>query len=146
MLFAKDLPKRVGLLAVLAVFAVIGAACGSDPDPTATAIPSAIGTPGISKGAVEAPTAVPAAVPTEAPAPAATTAPVIGVRPTATPAPESTGPVPAHTHRHEQGHYGGTMKLGMAAEHTTFDPAFATHSADGGRITATGSHWGLRFD
>ena len=39
-------------------------------------------------------------------------------------------PVPAHTFRTEIGKYGGTMRLGMAAEHTTFHPMLVTNSSD----------------
>ncbi|MDP7620125.1 MAG: ABC transporter substrate-binding protein, partial [Dehalococcoidia bacterium] len=38
--------------------------------------------------------------------------------------------MPAHTYRTEIGNYGGSMVLGMAAEHSTFDPAFAANSSD----------------
>ena len=41
-----------------------------------------------------------------------------------------TGPEPAHTFRTEVGKYGGTMRLGMAAEHATFDPNLVSNSSD----------------
>ena len=50
--------------------------------------------------------------------------------PTATTVPAPTGPDPAHTFRTEVGKYGGTLTLGMAAEHTTFDPPMVATSAD----------------
>ena len=49
--------------------------------------------------------------------------------PTATPT-GPTGPEPAHTYRTEVGKYGGTMRLGMAAEHSTFDPNLVSNSSD----------------
>ncbi|MEE8374228.1 MAG: ABC transporter substrate-binding protein, partial [Dehalococcoidia bacterium] len=42
----------------------------------------------------------------------------------------ATGPDPATTYSREVGKYGGTMRLGMAAEHSTFDPPLGAHSAD----------------
>jgi len=43
---------------------------------------------------------------------------------------EVPGPDPAPTYFREVGKYGGTMRLGMAAEHSTFDPPLGAHSAD----------------
>ena len=43
---------------------------------------------------------------------------------------EVTGPDPAPTYFREVGKYGGTLRLGMAAEHSTFDPPLGAHSAD----------------
>ena len=47
--------------------------------------------------------------------------------PTATPKPK---PNPAHTYFTEVGKYGGTMRLTMAAEHSTFDPNLISNSSD----------------
>jgi peptide/nickel transport system substrate-binding protein len=55
-------------------------------------------------------------------------APTAPTGPTATPGP--VGPEPAHTFRTEVGKYGGTMTLGMAAEHSTFDPMLVSVSSD----------------
>jgi len=43
---------------------------------------------------------------------------------------EAMGPDPAPTYEREIGKYGGTMRFGMAAEHTSFDPMLVAQSAD----------------
>ena len=101
------------LLTAVALSLLTLAACGSDPtptsQPTATAVPT-----GPEPAQPTATTAVPTV-----PEPA---------QPTATAVP--TGPEPAHTYRTEIGKYGGTLKLGMASEHTTYDPPLGAVSAD----------------
>ena len=97
MLANRRLASWLPLLGILAIVAVIAAACGGD-GPTATAEPTA------------APTAraEPTAVPTAAPEP--TAAPTATAEPTA----EPTGP---------QGQkYGGTLRVAGPPTHTTFDP------------------------
>jgi peptide/nickel transport system substrate-binding protein len=102
------------LLTAVALSLLTLAACGSDPtptsQPTATAVPT-----GPEPAQPTATTAVPTG-----PEPA---------QPTATTA-VPTGPEPAHTYRTEIGKYGGTLKLGMASEHTTYDPPLGAVSAD----------------
>ena len=116
---------RLRLLLPLAVMAllVVGVACGSSEEPTATSAPAATEAP--AAAATEAP--APAA--TEAPAPAATSAPAptavpgATTRPTNTPAPTATPvvarptPTPATT-----GTYGGVVNMSAYADSRDWDP------------------------
>ena len=109
-------------LAVMAVL-VVGVACGSAEEPTATSAPAATEAP--AAAATEAP--APAA--TEAPAPAATSAPAptavpgATTRPTNTPAPTATQVVARPTPTPAGGpQYGGIVNMSAYADSRDWDP------------------------
>ena len=111
-------------LAVMAVL-VVGVACGSDEEPTATSAPAPAATEAPAAAATEAP--APAA--TEAPAPAATSAPAptavpgATTRPTNTPAPTATQVVARPTPTPAGGpQYGGIVNMSAYADSRDWDP------------------------
>ena len=111
-------------LAVMAVL-VVGVACGSAEEPTATSAPAPAATEAPAAGATEAP--APAA--TEAPAPAATSAPAptavpgATTRPTNTPAPTATQVVARPTPTPAGGpQYGGIVNMSAYADSRDWDP------------------------
>ena len=111
-------------LAVMAVL-VVGIACGSAEEPTATSAPAPAATEAPAAAATEAP--APAA--TEAPAPAATSAPAptavpgATTRPTNTPAPTATQVVARPTPTPAGGpQYGGIVNMSAYADSRDWDP------------------------
>ena len=111
-------------LAVMAVL-VVGIACGSAEEPTATTAPAPAATEAPAAAATEAP--APAA--TEAPAPAATSAPAptavpgATTRPTNTPAPTATQVVARPTPTPAGGpQYGGIVNMSAYADSRDWDP------------------------
>lgn len=111
-------------LAVMAVL-VVGIACGSAEEPTATSAPAPAATEAPAAAATEAP--APAA--TEAPAPAATSAPAptavpgATTRPTNTPAPTATQVVTRPTPTPAGGpQYGGIVNMSAYADSRDWDP------------------------
>ena len=111
-------------LAVMAVL-VVGVACGSAEEPTATSAPAPAATEAPAAAATEAP--APAA--TEAPAPAATSAPAptavpgATTRPTNTPAPTATQVVARPTPTPAGGpQYGGIVNMSAYADSRDWDP------------------------
>ena len=104
---------------------VVGVACGSAEEPTATSAPAPAATEAPAAGATEAP--APAA--TEAPAPAATSAPAptavpgATTRPTNTPAPTATQVVARPTPTPAGGpQYGGIVNMSAYADSRDWDP------------------------
>ena len=104
---------------------VVGVACGSDEEPTATSAPAPAATEAPAAAATEAP--APAA--TEAPAPAATSAPAptavpgATTRPTNTPAPTATQVVARPTPTPAGGpQYGGIVNMSAYADSRDWDP------------------------
>ena len=111
-------------LAVIAVL-VVGVACGSAEEPTATSAPA----PAATEAPVAAATEAPAPAATEAPAPAATSAPAptavpgATTRPTNTPAPTATQVVARPTPTPAGGpQYGGIVNMSAYADSRDWDP------------------------
>ncbi len=115
---------KLRLLLPMAVMAlvVVGVACGSAEEPTATSAPAATAE-SPAPAATEAPAPVATSAPATTSAPAATAVPDATIRPTNTPAPTATQVVDRPTPTPVGGpQYGGTVNMSAYADSRDWDP------------------------